>query len=200
MTQHRYRDEDIPLTQEQREMVASNLGLIGMAMKRWPHLVRLLGRDEAQTIAEDALCVAVKRHDGAVSKWSTYAVCYIRGYWLTEITRRAGHRPLVVVAPDVLVRAFDRPGDDQDVACGLERQEEIRQRQDLVLAVRERMQRMPQRQQDAIELCIVQGMTTRAAAQELGITKNAVQEPLLAGLQRLRKMLAHLQPQQQEGQ
>lgn len=26
------------------------------------------------------------------------------------------------------------------------------------------------------------------------------QEPLLAGLQRLRKMLAHLQPQQQEGQ
>jgi RNA polymerase sigma factor (sigma-70 family) len=194
MTQHRYRDEDIPLTQEQREMVAGNLGLIGVAMKRWPVLVRILGRGEAQAIAEDALCVAVKRHDPENSRWSTYAVSYIRGYWLMAVQRKG--RQLITVPPDVLERNLDRHGGDRPDG-ELDREDENQHLRSILPRI---LSLLSRKQQQVIDLCFYQGKSQVEAGKYLGVTKNAVHEPLVAGLRQLRKILAHLRPHEQETQ
>lgn len=179
MKQRRYHDEKIPMTPKQQALVTENQRLIYYALRRWSIFADILGEEEAVAIAQYAMCVAAKRHDPAVSKWSTYATNYIRGYWLQRLEKMRNQVPTTTMdgVPDWFLAA------PEDEDSGLEPEP----KRQLLHAIKQ----LTKPQRDAITLRYLRGLTRVQACKKLRITYTALDQRLKAGIRKLRQLLAH---------
>lgn len=177
--------EERPLTDEERQVVADNLPLIGLARRRFPRLASCVGSD-SEGIACLALCHAVQRHTESMGALSTYAVSLIRGRWMDAVNREERRKwqagrgvsfdPLDGVDP------FDR-----DSSAPLEFDE--------VEAIHAAVDSLSTARGASVRACLMLGMSCSEFAGTLGISADAVKQTRRAGMEQLRAILSVQQEQ-----
>lgn len=165
----------------QQGLVRKHLGMTVWALKKWPHLVRLLGEAEAQSLASLALCEAARRFNPDKGKFTTYAARYIWGYWMEWANRRG----LIRTPEDSRGRFRFVPIE----ALDLESEPEPEREFDEAERLRKLVALLSPRQRHAVQRVVIDGVNLRVAAKEVGVTREAVRQAKEAGLNLLRKWL-----------
>lgn len=161
------------LTADEQALVLRARGLIRLAKMKHTGLVRVLGEPEAESSAALALCQAAIRFDPEKGKFSTYAMAYIWGTWMSQVTRQRSIQPLDLDVPDRHVP-----------------EAVLEDEASLLLAAVSRLNPIHQR---AVRRCVMDGVTLETAAREFGVTKEAIRQARDRGLANLRRILAKRQ-------
>lgn len=180
---------DVPLTDERRDLAGQWSGIVVLAKKRWPQLYRLLG-DEADSIANLALVVAARNWQPGRAAFSTTAVAYIRGHWLTAIARRRKEATFGAPSDAEAGAANEDGGRSGDPlaslavapeAAGVEPDE----RDELARAVA----LLPPLQREVIVRCVQGGESLRTVAEGHGLSRERARQVKELALQRLRRII-----------
>lgn len=196
--------EELRLTDAERDLVAANIGIAidaaSQIMDRYPNLDPSVVR----ATCEDSLMRAVKTWDATKGKLSTY----FWGWTKLRVHIESHTQSLATIGPAVARRGEERyPGDEPEKR--LAKRRSINGARDLadprsvmpadaVIASEQHivnkdlasrlLDRLSPRQRESVELCLMQGLTSEAAAERTGRCKQAVNYTKLYGLNRLREI------------
>jgi len=169
-----------PLTDEERQKVLDNAGLIGLARRRYPRLADRAGAD-SEGIAALALCHAVQRHTEIMGALSTYAVSLIRGRWMDAVNREERRKWQVRRGVEFEpIGEFEPPGREASLALEFDEVEAIHAAVDSLSTARAR----------SVRACLMLGMSCSEFASTLGISADAVKQTRRAGMEQLRLILS----------
>lgn len=171
--------EKRPLTEDERRTVAENLGLIGLARRRFRRLFSLVGQD-AEGIGAVALCLAVQRHTVSKGELSTYALKTIRGMWMDSINR--SERKKWEANRGV---AFDSLGDFEPLADSFQPSLEF----DEVEAIHSAIEALSAPRAASVKACLMLGLSCAEHAANIGISADAVKQTRRAGIRKLQELL-----------
>jgi RNA polymerase sigma-70 factor (ECF subfamily) len=139
-------------------------------------------REEAEEVVQDVfwqLWQAQLRYDPARGRFSTWLFSVARFRCLDRLRAR-GRVPSAATLHELAT--IERPLDQEEEACQLERRQEVR----AVLAG------LPGEQRTAIELAFFQGLTHEEISERTGEALGTVKSRIRRGLARLRGALPHL--------
>lgn len=194
------RTVEVPLTDDQRDIVAKSGGLVGLARRRWPYLVRAIGdRDEAESLANLALCRAAQRHDPARGCYATVAMLTIWSLWMEsagggsdlirvkDVTRLGRLRQsltsldaLLAMGPDERHEA-ERAISVADAASGLDPFE--------IETLTAALDLLDERKRSAIRLRHLDGLKFPEVGKRLGVTKERARQLVIHAEAALRAWL-----------
>jgi RNA polymerase sigma factor (sigma-70 family) len=173
------------LTDEQRDLVAKNLGIAGKVATRLRKPSDENDLDEILSIGFEALCRAAIHFDPKVAKFSTY------GWWSVQGNIKRHRRDEVTGNRSILANAvqIDPDGDGQEVPGGEWLGHEDPEPDDSGELVREAIDRLPSRERLVIQARFYDGEMLHEIGQRLGVTTARVRQIETRAKKLLREML-----------